>query len=202
MKLKYYLRGIGIGVIVTTIILMIALGRDTEVLTDAQIKQRAAELGMVEGGLLKEKDKTTVTEGAIEPSTGEGVTVGQETTNSPTVSATEPATEKPSTTKPTTTTAPTTTAAPTTKAPTTTKATQAPVPEEREDGTYVTIEIGASDWSNHVASKLQAAGLVENAADFDQYLIKNGYESVIASGTHKFKVGSSYSELAKELTNR
>lgn len=190
MKLKYYLRGLGIGIIVTTIILVIALERKPETLTDAQIKARAAELGMVEGGLLKEKDKKTVTEGAIEPSTGEGVTVGQEKTNSPTVSATEPTTEKPSTTKPTTTKAPTT------------KATQAPVPEEREDGTYVTIEIGASDWSNHVASKLQAAGLVESAADFDQFLIRNGYESIIASGTHKFKVGSSYSELAKELTNR
>lgn len=194
MKLKYYLRGLGIGIIVTTIILVIALERKPETLTDAQIKARAAELGMVEGGPLKEKDKKTVTEGAIEPSTGEGVTVGQEKTNSPTVSATEPTTEKPSTTKPTTT-APTTTKAPTTKA------TQAPVSEEREDGTYVTIEIGASDWSNHVASKLQAAGLVESAADFDQYLIRNGYESIIASGTHRFKVGSSYSELAKELTN-
>lgn len=185
MKLKYYLRGLGIGVIVTTIILLIALERKPEAMTDAQIKARAAELGMVENGPLKEKETDTATKEAVEPEKKEGATVGQATTKAPTVSATEPTTEKPTTKS-------------TTKA--TTKAT-APVSEEREDGTYVTIEIGASDWSNHVASKLQAAGLVENAADFDQYLIQNGYESIIASGTHKFKVGSSYSELAKELTN-
>lgn len=211
MRLKYYLRGIGIGVIVTTIILVIALDRKPEALTDAQIKARAEELGMVEGGPLKGKDESKVSDGAVEPTTGAGATVGQDVQQVPHVSATEPGTEKttaattkaPETTKaPVTTKAPTTTKAPaTTKATEATKAAQTPQREETENGTYVTIEIGASDWSNHVASKLQAAGLVESASDFDQYLIQHGYESIIASGTHRFKVGSSYAELAKELVN-
>lgn len=47
MKLKYYLRGLGIGIIVTTIILMIAnAGHKTE-LTDEEIIKRAEALGMV-----------------------------------------------------------------------------------------------------------------------------------------------------------
>ena len=47
MKLKYYLRGAGTGVIVTTIILMI-LGATTGYgITDAQIIERAKKLGMV-----------------------------------------------------------------------------------------------------------------------------------------------------------
>lgn len=193
MKLKYYLRGLGIGVIVTTIILAIALGRKPEAMTDAQIKERAAELGMVEKELVKEKQN--VSGEAIKPATDDGIAAGQDMTQAP-----APTTEAPTTTKPpeTTTKAPETTKA--TTAPTT-KATQAPVHEETEEGTYVTIEIGATDWSNHVASKLAAAGLVESAADFDQYLINNGYEAIIASGTHRFKVGSSYAELARELVN-
>ena len=48
MKLKYYLRGIGIGMIVTTIILMIAFAVHKEQpLTDEEIRMRATELGMV-----------------------------------------------------------------------------------------------------------------------------------------------------------
>lgn len=193
MKLKYYLRGLGIGVIVTTIILAIALGRKPEALTDAQIKERAAELGMVEEELIKEKeDKETASGDAIEGGTGDAIAAATESTSQSTSKNTTKATTTTTTTKAATKA--------TTKA--TTKASQAPVSEETEEGTYITIEIGANDWSNHVADKLEAAGLVESAADFDQYLIQNGYESIIASGTHRFKVGSTYAELARELVNR
>lgn len=50
MKLKYYLRGLGIGVVVTAIIM--SFTRQPEKLTDAQIKLRALELGMVEESVL------------------------------------------------------------------------------------------------------------------------------------------------------
>lgn len=193
MKLKYYLRGLGIGVIVTTIIMAIALGRKSEALTDAQIKERAAELGMVEENLIKDNNNVTATEDALTPGTQDAVDVAEndEQTTIGSSSATNPTTTRTTTTTTTTTK----------KTTTTTKATQAPVREETDDGTYITIEIGASDWSNHVANKLEAAGLVESAADFDRYLIQNGYESIIASGTHRFKVGSTYEELARELVN-
>lgn len=49
MKLKYYLRGIGIGVVVTAIIMGIALGGRKQELSDSEIRQRALELGMVDG---------------------------------------------------------------------------------------------------------------------------------------------------------
>ena len=47
MKLKYYLRGLGIGIIVTTIILMISFAMHNKEMTDSQIIERAEELGMV-----------------------------------------------------------------------------------------------------------------------------------------------------------
>ena len=50
MKLKYYLRGLGIGIAVTAIIMSFI--RQPEKLTDAQIKLRAHELGMVEKSVL------------------------------------------------------------------------------------------------------------------------------------------------------
>lgn len=54
MKLKYYLRGIGIGVFVTAIILHFSLaGKGNTQLTDEEIKQKAAALGMIESTVLK-----------------------------------------------------------------------------------------------------------------------------------------------------
>lgn len=47
MKLKYYLRGLGIGIIVTTIILMISFSGRKEEMSDEEVMARAAELGMV-----------------------------------------------------------------------------------------------------------------------------------------------------------
>ena len=48
MKLKYYLRGLGVGIICTAILMGIALsGNKKEKLTDTEIIERARLLGMV-----------------------------------------------------------------------------------------------------------------------------------------------------------
>ena len=48
MKLKYYLRGLGVGIICTAILMGIALsGNKKEKLTDTEIIERAKLLGMV-----------------------------------------------------------------------------------------------------------------------------------------------------------
>ena len=51
MRLKYYLRGLGIGIVVTAMIMGVSANGKTESLTDAQIIARAKELGMVDGVL-------------------------------------------------------------------------------------------------------------------------------------------------------
>lgn len=49
MGLKYYLRGLGVGIVVTALIMGIAAsGNSRETLSDDEIKKRAKELGMVE----------------------------------------------------------------------------------------------------------------------------------------------------------
>ncbi len=200
MRLKYYLRGLGIGVIITTIILAFVLEKKPQALTDAQIKARAKELGMVEEELIS-KDTPTASAVGAQDNEAQGAS-GQQP------DATEPATAAPTTAVPTTAapttaapaTEPVTTKPPETTAPPVTEAPQAN--NGAESGEYVTIEIGPSDWSNHVAQKLEAAGLVQSASDFDQYLIKHGYESIITSGTHRFKLGYTYAELANELVSK
>ena len=50
MKLKYYLRGMGIGIILTAIVMGFALGGRKATISDAEVIQRAKELGMIEAG--------------------------------------------------------------------------------------------------------------------------------------------------------
>ena len=47
MRLKYYLKGLGIGMIIAALLMGIA-GREPSAMTDEEIKIRAKELGMVE----------------------------------------------------------------------------------------------------------------------------------------------------------
>ena len=66
MKLKYYLRGMGIGIILTAIVMGFALGGRKATMSDAEVIQRAKTLGMIEA------DSGVLTD------TAEGVNVSNE----------------------------------------------------------------------------------------------------------------------------
>ena len=93
MKLKYYLRGLAMGLVIATLILTIA-NRNNKPLTDAQIRQRAAELGMVDGESLKlsSLQGSTATESTSESSTQESSTA--ETAATATESTSESSTQE------------------------------------------------------------------------------------------------------------
>ena len=61
MKLKYYMRGIGIGVLVTTIILVIAFAFSGNNMSDEEIINRAKKLGMVESSKTMTNSTTNTT---------------------------------------------------------------------------------------------------------------------------------------------
>ena len=79
MNLRSYLRGAGIGIIVTALVLMVSGGNKSHAMTDDEIRNRARELGMTEG-------KEVLTD-AYEVATAPSV---QEITEQPSA---EPATE-------------------------------------------------------------------------------------------------------------
>lgn len=58
MRLKYYLKGLGIGMIIAALLMGIA-GREPSAMTDEEIKIRAKELGMVEQKTLADAIKPT-----------------------------------------------------------------------------------------------------------------------------------------------
>ena len=51
MKTRYYLRGLGLGILITAVFFLLG-GKNDQTMSDEMIKQRAKELGMVESTVL------------------------------------------------------------------------------------------------------------------------------------------------------
>ena len=56
MKIRYYLRGLGLGILVTAIFFMVS-GKSDQAMSDEMIKARARELGMSESVVLADLSK-------------------------------------------------------------------------------------------------------------------------------------------------
>lgn len=179
MKLKYYLRGLGIGMVVTALLMGVALN-NRKTMSDEEVKKRAAELGMIEN--------TVLGASSTQEETTEMPVLTEEPADAPTDTPTPAPTDTP-------TPAPTDTPTP---APTNT-----PTPTQTvANGESVTITINRGESSGTVSRKVQQAGLVENAKDFDVFLCKNGYDKSLSVGSHSIPMGSTYEEIAKALTGR
>ena len=203
MKLKYYLRGLGIGMAVTALILGISFsgrqGQEAQTLTDEQIRERASELGMVDSSelTLVALQNSAQPQTTLEPE----VTEESETMTEPEATAEhETTTEPEATAEPEMTTKPETTAEPemTTKPEATEEPELITAPEQSQ--TTITIKKGSD--SGSVSRVLYEAGLVENAKAFDNYLCNNGYSRSINPGIYEIAPGTSEEEIAKIITGK
>ncbi len=222
MKRKYYMRGLGLGILVTAILCAVALPKKTVPMTDEEVIARAQELGYViaTGGVTAEdidkiKEKVSGTPGVTEDPEGTlAVTDEPEGTPGPIpspVPTPEPPEEpdKPElpatpTSKPTATPKPTSTPKPTaTAAPTETpKATDTPVSTNLPEKSSYTIKVERGATARRVAEQLEAAGAVEDANGFVKYLQSRKLTDFINIGTFKIPQGASYAEITKILTDR
>ncbi len=217
MKLKYYLRGLGIGMAVTALILGISFsgrqGQEAQTLTDEQIRERASELGMVDSSELtlaalassaaQTPEATIEPEAAAEPemTTEPEATAEPETTTEPEATA-EPkmTTEPEATAEPKRMTEPETTAEP--EMTTEPEATEEPELTTAPEQSQTTITIKKGSDSGSVSRMLYEAGLVENAKAFDNYLCNNGYSRSINPGIYEIAPGTSEEEIAKIITGK
>ena len=181
MKLKYYLRGIGIGVIVATLIMSISSVIHNNNLSEETIIKEAQKLGMVmpenteDKDSLWEKNTEDVTD---EMQTGNFETNTSETTSSETEDMILSGTETE------------------TQGGDDSEGTQEPEDTgELEEPVYVSITVDDTDGARKVAIKLKEAGAIESAEDFHAYLKENGYERTIRSGRHTVPVGASYEKI-------
>ncbi len=204
MKLKYYLRGLGIGVLVTAIILHFILGDGTSPMTDEQVKARAKELGMTESMTLSQAASSNTLESLItESSLDEPISQSPDPITLPTAEPSDQPTSSPSampTASPSVSPSPTATPSPSVSPSAKPSASPSASPDSGER--LISITVSNGDGSYAVAKKVMSAGLVESAAEFDEYLCNNGYDKILSTGTHKIKENSTYEEIAKALSGR
>ena len=67
---------------------------------------------------------------------------------------------------------------------------------------FVSITVSGGMSSTAIARALQAAGAVNNAAEFDSYLCRNGYDRKLSTGEFRIPVGSSEEDIALILMKK
>lgn len=218
MRLKYFLRGVGIGILVTTIILTATHASERR-MSDSEVIDRAIELGMSFSASHSGQQSGTEEASTDESSTGQE-TSGDDVTDDlqhESETETEMGSQSPSETvselagdgealhgKESEAVTGMTTQATTETAETTTELTT----ENENDGSAAgvmnnevtcTISITKGMSSRTVCDMLKQNGIIEDAADFDRYLIKTGYDDKIRVGEVEVNSGMTYEELTALL---
>ena len=176
MKLKYYMRGMGIGVFVTTLIFLIAIAF-MKPNTTGETTATAQESG--KQTIKEEQEKETVTEDvASEEPADESTETEEDTSGQNSVEKHVETTVDEDGTVTTVETIPGATGEP------------------------VSFTIQGGEGSATVGDKLQEAGLVDSGSRFNRYLEDNNYDNVIQPGTYSIPKGSTYEEVAQIITTR
>ncbi len=197
MKLKYYLRGIGTGMIVTTLILAISFSFRKPEMTDEEIRQRAQALGMVmqEDSQTTEEKKVQETEeqGTMTPPADTQAT-GQEAPSAGTPTAEQEVLPP--------------------DAGTTAQTPQEPAQPDNAQGTpengvsadqsgetggsfHLVIESG--DVCRIVCEKLQKNGLIADAQAMRSHMSELGYANSIRAGAYEIPYGLTMEEVAQVI---
>lgn len=173
MKFRYFLRGLGTGIVFAAIIFVIAYNGKGNQLSDDEIIKRAKSLGMVEaddqiGMLIEEQNKST------------------EQTSQSASQKDDKKTEQPASLEDDKDVAEATT-------------------EHKEESTEIEefeLVVNSGTSSYPVCQQLESFGLIDNAEEFDNYLIENGYANRISVGTHILRKGMTKEEIAIAISDK
>lgn len=219
MRLKYFLRGVGIGILVTTIILTATHASERR-MSDSEVIDRAIELGMSFSASHSGQQSGTEEASLDESSTGQETSGDDVTDDLQNETETEPGSQSPSETVSESTSdgeASTgkvseavtgmTTQAITETTETTETTTELTTGNDNagsaagvmNNEVTCTINITRGMSSRTVCDMLKQNGIIEDAADFDRYLIKTGYDDKIRVGEVEVNSGMTYEELTALL---
>lgn len=189
MKLKYYLRGLGMGMIVTALLMGVSVSGEAEsIRQDAVLTEETAEKETAETLAERaEKDKeeietqeiqeTQETEATSETKETEVTEENVEAVSAETLDETSQETES-------------------------AEETVVSIPTAEGAQKSYLLNIVKGDDSGTVARKLQNAGLIENATEFDAFLMQHGYDKKISVGVVEIPLDATWMEIAKRLSGK
>lgn len=184
MRFKYYLRGIGIGITLATLLLTVSFyfGKDylyNESLTEEEIIEKAAALGMVmpevEGAKEDIAEEDSIQENTIEENEVPKGNIEEVENN---IEDTQITAEKED------------------------EISAESSMDEDEVITYIPFTVRAGESSEVICSHLKKAGLIDDSEEFNKYLHKCKVDNLIQNGTFYVKQGSAYDDLVAILVNK
>lgn len=236
MKLKFYFIGLGMGIIVTAIIMEIALASRTRPMSDEEVIVRAKQLGMVEASsrlsnitqnvssednqneavsqksVLTSSEASASADSAVsaekEDKAGEeaamqGIALQSSQTGISTASADISAAKatgaaEADSSKPVTVKADSSESGSSSRTGASSGSSVSAEPAVNGGSIIVTIQDGW--YSEEVSSFLESAGIVDDAAAFNTYLVQSGRDRYISPGAKLVPRGATYEDVAKVIS--
>ncbi|WP_157668725.1 hypothetical protein [Lachnoclostridium phytofermentans] len=232
MKLKYYMRGIGVGILFSTMVFFI-VGNGKPQMTDEQIIKAAKELGMEEkrtvdlSGLnptptivpdgknedanhsanatqdgTNDKDNIPSITPGIDGSGVESLDAINDTKKGDenSLDSDESKKDNESSLDNNGSTVDKNSSADNQNSSVDSNASKSEESTDNDSVETITLVIKSGMFSHHVADLCKTLGLVEDAKEFDSYLIKNGYAGKIRTNRYEIPVGASYEDIAGLIT--
>lgn len=186
MRTKYFLRGMGIGILVTVVIFAVAFVFYEPSLSEDELIAKAKEIGMIMPD--EETDTTDSAANAEESSDSNTDTSEKSTTDNNTDNTEETDTAKDS--------------EDTTSSDNQSTTESTDTEEDSSSATnLITFVISSGEGSSKIAENLYKAGLIDDPNSFNQYLEDNGYDNRLRTGSYNIPESSSYEEIANAITN-
>lgn len=182
MRLKYYLRGLGLGIIFAVIIMMIGFHDNKQSMSDTEIIEKAKTLGMVEAknisGTVADEynSEKTDSSAANSDASSQKAETEQDSQMQDSQTAQEDTQQE-------------------------ADAKQETV-EPQDAVTTYTISVTSQDTCRTIAEKLKALNLVDDAEQFRIYMGQKGADHFIADGEHVIPQGASYDDIITILTQK
>lgn len=173
MKLKYYLRGVGVGVVITTLILTIAFNiRQQDTPNNNQSQSQTSNLDNILNSTAASSEKKTTEESTeITTEASSEAASSEESTEASTQDASETESAQQET----------------------------HIPAQAEEQVSIVVNLGGLSSSEQVCDLLVAMGLISDATDFNNYLMEKGYAESIYPKTYTIVKGSDYETIARVI---
>ena len=194
MRLKYYLRGLGLGIIFAVIIMMIGFHDNKQSMSDTEIIEKAKTLGMVEAknisGTVADEYNSEKTDSSATNSdaSSQKAETEQDSQMQDSQTAQEDTQQE--------------AAQPAADAKQPAADAKQETVEPQDAVTTYTISVTSQDTCRTIAEKLKALNLVDDAEQFRIYMGQKGADHFIADGEHVIPQGASYDDIITILTQK
>ena len=211
MNRKSYLKGLGIGIVVTALIFIVSSQFNKKTMSDDDVIKRAKELGMIESTTLTvnadSKDNVS-DEGNKVPDSNNQNNVKDDSSDSNTEIAdkndkNDEVKENKESNDMKVNSGDSDNNEVTNDSPDENENDNKdePTDDSKESNTeeYVIVSVVGGQGSETISSSVQKVGLIEDASDFNSYLCQNGYDKKLRVGNHEIPAGADYETIAKKL---